>query len=614
MKKCLFLCLLVIILSSSHRTCAQHIIVLRNHENDMAISSYADVYTGQASLYVIDSLLHCDSTQFIHNTDFHEVNYGSGQPRAWCRFIIHNESDCKDWILKIQQSRVDTALLYIVRENKKVERLPMTGHFQNLSERLVHSLPFAYPITIDKDVTVTCYLYTVRQYGRHAAILNIQSKEYFESYEYGFNIVLGFVSGMVALAALVAFFLFMFVRQRLYIYYSLYALSFLFVLLADTGFSHAMLFFPFNQTVANSFTMIFYYAIGGCLGVFTIELLQLKKRGKHWQYRFGKILSLTLGGIALLLLVPALPPIVRWSLTSVSYYVAMLTNVYILYVLSISFNLLKKDSIILFYMVGFYFTSMVAVWLVLADFQIVTFPYQNKDIFYLTPLVEILCIALGIGIHFSRTVKERIHVQRALNRAQEQIITIQEDERKRIAQDLHDDVGNSLAAVRNMVIRKHDPQNIEKEIDNIIYSLRSISHDLMPVSFDEFSLTDIIAHTVNKFKDHPTLSLEFNSIGKPIKMRSLTELMIYRIINELITNIFKHSHASKAFIQLVYQEKSLVVTVEDNGHGIHQSQIEEGIGLRSIRLRAEYIRATFNMESDDKGTLTILEAPYEENI
>jgi len=414
---------------------------------------------------------------------------------------------------------------------------------------------------------------------------------------------------MVLLASLLGFFLFLFVRQKLYVYYSIYTLSFFFVLLADTGFVHAFLFFPHDQTVTNGFTILLYYWMGGCLGIFTLELLQLKEQGKRWVYWFGMVMCCSFCVFAVVLLIPGLPHIVRWSIVSSSYYLAFLTNLYILYIISIS--MWKKEPIVYLYVAGFFFTSLIGLMLTLSDFQILNFPRQNKDFYYLTPFVEILCVALGIGIHFSRTLKERVNVQLALNRTQDQIITIQEDERKRIAQDLHDDVGNSLAAVRNMVIQKREWAVVEKEIDTIVNTIRSISHDLMPVNFDEFSLVEITEHTVDKFKDHPTLVLEFDFTGKPVKIKPLTELVIYRIINELISNIFKHAQATKAFIQLIYQKNSLVVTVEDNGIGIKNSKIQEGIGMRSIRLRAEYIHAQLKIESDDKGTQVILEIPYE---
>jgi signal transduction histidine kinase len=308
-------------------------------------------------------------------------------------------------------------------------------------------------------------------------------------------------------------------------------------------------------------------------------------------------------------MIPALPDGLRWWILLFSYYIVFFMNVYILYAISIS--IVKGEPVVYFYLAGFLVTLIVATILVLADLQILDGVNQNTDIYYFTPLVEILFMVVGLGIHFSRNVKERFKVQLALNQTQNQIITIQEDERRRIAQDLHDDVGNSLAAVKNMVIQKRESVAVEKEIDNLIGTIRNISHNLMPVDFNEFNLHDIIGHTVNKFKDHPSVNLEFDYTGEPVKIRPLTELVIFRIINEVINNILKHSRATTAFIQLIYQKETLVVTAEDNGIGMEKLKAGEGIGMRSIRLRAAYINAQLNIESDDKGTLIILEVPYE---
>jgi hypothetical protein len=289
---------------------AQSTLVLRNHESDVAVSPFAYQFTDKASLEGFESVFHAQPTKFIRNTSSHEINYGLDKTRAWCVIHVRNESHEQNWILKINQGRVDTVQLYVVRAGI-AEKLPITGHFQKFSERPVHSLPFAYALTIKKNTELALYLYTSRQYGKHAPIVSLQSKDQFEIYQYGFNVVLGFVCGMVLLAALVGFFLFVFVRQKLYIYYSIYAISFFFVLLADTGFAHAALFFPVDQTVANGFTMIFYYWMGGCLGLFTIELLQLKQDPRRWRYWFGVVFSCALCVFALTLLIPGLPHIIR---------------------------------------------------------------------------------------------------------------------------------------------------------------------------------------------------------------------------------------------------------------------------------------------------------------
>lgn len=588
---------------------SQDTLVVHDRERVFPVSPYAWIYSGTAGGNHSDVVMHASGDQFKHNVPPLEIGYGLNKPSGWCRFVVHNESAMQDWILKLQPSRVDSARLYVIRSDGRQE-FPVTGHFQTLSERPVPALPFGYPIRIKTHETITCYLYTARQFGKHAPAVELQTVKHFEGYEFGYNLVLGFVTGMVVLAAFVGFLLYLFTHQRLYVLYSAYALSFFLVLLVDSGFLHATGVFYYDETVSNGYTMVFYYWMGACLGAFTIELLQLKQYGPRWVYGMGLILSATLASFAFILLLPGLPPSMRWVMVSASYYFAFVINAYILFVIVTSGR--KKEPIVYFYMAGFFLTSLVALIILFTDFQILPFQITYKDIFFLTPLLEILFVALGIGIHYSQTQRDRVKVQQALNETQDQLLTIQEDERRRIAQDLHDDVGNSLAAVRNMVVHAFDPLSVEKEINSIIENVRTISHDLMPVDFEQFPLVDMVAQRVSKFKLDDRIAIEFDYTGVVVKMNPITELVIYRIVNELVTNVYKHAHAVKAYIQFVYRENSLVVTVEDDGVGFKETPTE-GIGLRSIWLRSAYIRAQLKMESDEKGTLIILEIPYEDN-
>ncbi len=104
----------------------------------------------------------------------------------------------------------------------------------------------------------------------------------------------------------------------------------------------------------------------------------------------------------------------------------------------------------------------------------------------------------------------------------------------------------------------------------------------MPVDFEQYALTDIVRQTVNKFKGHPEIAFEYNQTGNSVKLSPVTELVVYRIINELITNSIRHSHATDMMIQLIYQKESLVVMVEDNGTGMRTDAgtHDKGIGLK----------------------------------
>lgn len=584
-------------------THCQQVAFVREGQKNVVINPHVYVFKDKAAgIHDIDKVIAAPDSVFIENAYFQEVNYGFSQPSGWCKFTIKNTSEHTDWILKVHQSRVDTVQLYVQRQNGELVKHPLTGHFQKIKDRQFYSLHFAHPVSIGKGETVTCYLFTQRKFARHAAILNFQRADYYRNYDTLFVIFISALAGVCLLASLIGIVLFAFLHERVYIYYSIYCLSFLLLISVDTGFLYAYFSHAPYQKLINNLSMVFYYWIAGWHILFTVELLELKKHRQRWVYWLGIGSGLLCCFAALVLLLPV-PDLARKDISHWSYYIVFFLDAYILYTMII--QLAQRKVVVYFYMGGFLFTLVAASILMLADLQLLEGVNQKTDVFFIAPVVEILCMVIGLGINSSRHVKDKLN-------AQIQIITVQEVERKRIAQDLHDDVGNSLAALKNMLIQHKDPLVIEKEIDDIIQSVRNISHDLMPVDFKEYALTDIVRHTVNKFKGHPDIDFEYNQTGTAVKLNPVTELVVYRIVNELLTNSIKHSHATDLMVQLIYQEDSLVVMVEDNGTGMKNDtdMLGKGIGLKNIKHRAAYINATLAIESDHKGTLVIIEIPY----
>lgn len=597
----LLLCLLI----SSCNAYGQEAVLVKQGDEDIVVNPYVSVFKDKtAGIHEIDKIVAAPDSAFIKNTYYQEVHYGFDRPSGWCRFTIRNMSDHTDWVLKVHQSRVDTVQLYVQRQSGELVKYPLTGHFQKLSERAFHSMNFAHPVSIGKNETVVCYLFTQRKFARHAAVLSLLMEEHYRNYDTLFVILISALVGICILAALIGIVLFIFLREKVYIYYSIYCISFLLLISTGTGFLYAFVSHPVHQKLINNLSMVFYYWIVGWHLLFTIELLKLRKHRPGWVYWLGIGSGLLFCSAALVLLLLPLPDSLRTYISRWSYYIVFFLDAYVLYAMII--QLVKKEVVVYFYMAGFLFTVLAASVLTLADLQLIEGVNQNTDLFYIAPVVEIVCMVIGLGINSSNYVKDRL-------RAQRQIITVQEDERKRIAQDLHDDVGNSLAAVKNMLVQHKDPALIEKEIDDIIHNIRNISHDLMPVDFKEYALPDIIRQTINKFKGHPQIQFDYDQTGSVVRLHPVVELVVYRIINELITNSIKHSGATNVMTQLIYQRGSLVAMVEDNGTGMKKDPAvpEKGIGLKNIRHRASYIGATVTIESDHKGTLAIVEIPYE---
>ena len=197
-------------------------------------------------------------------------------------------------------------------------------------------------------------------------------------------------------------------------------------------------------------------------------------------------------------------------------------------------------------------------------------------------------------------------------------IDSQEKERKRIAADLHDGVGALLSAAKlnlNMVGSGAIPGEQLSEalgetkgmIDETIDTVRRISKDLLPSSLETFGLSMAVRELCEKM-DNPQIRITFDEENKPHELSRQEELLIFRMIQELINNAIKHARASEINVSIQWSE-TIVVTVQDNGQGFSleetRGDIKRGVGLYSIENRANLIGGEVFFESKPGKGATI---------
>lgn len=221
---------------------------------------------------------------------------------------------------------------------------------------------------------------------------------------------------------------------------------------------------------------------------------------------------------------------------------------------------------------------------------------------------------------FKRQQLELEYQQKMMDAALES----QENERKRLASDLHDSIGAMLSTIRvgiTTVARQlSDPQSLEeskKMLDDTISSVRRISRDLMPSTLEKFGLVQAIKELCERFQSTAQMPITCTEEGEVKPMDKKRELMIFRIIQELINNAMKHSKATALQIKISGTD-SLCVSVEDDGIGFdveaqrQSTQYEKGLGLFNIENRARLLGAHVEFEKDRlKGSKIILTIPYE---
>jgi len=197
----------------------------------------------------------------------------------------------------------------------------------------------------------------------------------------------------------------------------------------------------------------------------------------------------------------------------------------------------------------------------------------------------------------------------------------QEEERSRLAKDLHDGLGGLLSGVKfslsnmkdNLIITADNMAVFERSLDMIdtsIKELRRVAHNMMPEMLTRFGLDEALKEYCSTINATKLLTLKYLSLGMSSRIDTTTEIIVYRVVQELVNNIMKHAAATEAFVQLVKEENRLNIVVEDNGKGFDPALPEnnKGAGWINIRSRVEYLKGQLDIHSEPgKGTLVNME-------
>lgn len=207
--------------------------------------------------------------------------------------------------------------------------------------------------------------------------------------------------------------------------------------------------------------------------------------------------------------------------------------------------------------------------------------------------------------------------------AMQSVLKGQEEERGRLAKDLHDGVGGLLSGVKlslstmkgNVFLSEKNAMAVERvleQLDQSITELRRVSHNMMPESLIKFGLGETIENYCAQINQNGPLRIRFQSYGLEQRLDESSEIIIYRILQELLNNILKHAGAREVLVQLIREAKRFDLTVEDDGKGfiLDAAMAGNGAGLSNIRSRAAYLGGKLDIHTaPGQGTSIHIEIP-----
>ncbi len=246
-----------------------------------------------------------------------------------------------------------------------------------------------------------------------------------------------------------------------------------------------------------------------------------------------------------------------------------------------------------------------------ASIKIVVRPYFYQTWWF--RFLAVLAITLIVWLIYHNRVSHLQEIAKTKTAFSQQLIESQEAERKRIASELHDGLGQSLVVIKNRAMlgikKGDDKERVAKELGNISESatqaleeVREITNNLRPQLLDRLGLTKALTAMCKKVSGVVEIDCEIDSIDNLFSENQ--EICIYRIVQESVNNIIKHSNASNALVTIKRGENKILITIEDNGKGFDVGNVKSnggGLGLVGLKERTQLLKGEFAIDSIIEG-------------
>jgi signal transduction histidine kinase len=219
----------------------------------------------------------------------------------------------------------------------------------------------------------------------------------------------------------------------------------------------------------------------------------------------------------------------------------------------------------------------------------------------------------------NQLLQQQLAMQKELG---DRIAETQENEQKRIAEDLHDGIGSMLTALRMMINKgihhftaKGLPEAaeillpIQQQLDKVVVDIRTISHNLMPKDFEQSEFDSIIRDHLSVINAVSEVNVEYYLDPLINQLPKGLQISLFRIFTELLNNSLKHSQTQHITAQFIIHPHILMLMIEDEGIGFAMDKANDGIGLKNIRSRVRFLSGKISFDSSPKGTIIIVEIP-----
>lgn len=545
--------------------------------------------------------------------------FGPSSSAVWCSFKLQNKSQEDKWYLEVGNSYLNKAEMY-EQTTMGDYRLVKGGTGEYFKDRSIQTNRIILPLQIRPGEEKVYYLrFQSRNILRFPLQISTMPALYERNHPY--DLANGMYFGLMFSLIIFNLFVYLSLRDKSYLLYILYILCLSFDIASIRGYIGEWLPESFmwlvNNRIFSGLTIFFGIAFGNAF-------LQVRRY---------------------------MPAFYRWSYALyAAVLIIFLLSLFRFYVLSFAWMLFTLiPGFIYIYITGIKawrngFKPALYLTIAFGAMGVGTCIYALKDNNLLPEnsftegamqwgsVTEALVLSFALASKFNYYKREKDEAQelaiKQANSFSQQLIQSQEYERKRIAAELHDSVGQSLILIKNKVLllrkRIDEPEKVERHIRDLtenvtqtISEIRSISYALRPFQLDMLGLTQSIKSLADEVAEASgiAIAVEVDNINDIFPKQD--EINLYRIVQECFNNIVKHSGASQARLSLNRDEQVVQLKIEDNGKGMSStafaSENRNGFGLLGIHERINILAGNWLIkEAVPQGTIIHISIPLSE--
>ncbi len=513
--------------------------------------------------------------------------------------------------VSINNPHINYLNFWIIKDSKIIKAFTATGDNLVFSTRPLPLTNYDYAINGEDYQDCSLIISADKRFTNLSLPVYFYTKESYVSTNQNTNFILGIAIGITMLLLLLNLLLFALLKQQIYLWYSIFLLFTIVYLFADMGFLFKEIY-P-NSPQINDLIRPFSSAFSLIpLILFFNLLLQLKSK-IPFLHKLNKfillgyfplftiaIISSAFGSYAVqgnwLVFNKIIAPLLLVTLLAEAIYC---------YIKDIQYAIFAVSSY-----VG---TSVLIIIYSLHQNELFPDNFFSARSNYWAILWELLIMSVALTWRYKYYKQES--EQLALKNLDQQkklfteTVAFQEKEMQRISSLLHDTVGANLGLLRletdHMELSENGRKQLANQITKLGNDVRLMSHNFSPIILSDKGLYPAIEEIIHRIKSSTDVDIQFEWIGEKQQISPQNEIVVYRIVQEILQNLLKHSKAKNAFLQIMFEQNLISIYAEDDGVGFSNSEKGKGVGLKSIEKMIYLLNGQFNIKTSQQDGFSV---------